>query len=249
MEALHVVLHVVVDVEEEVINFFQKLFLGENICREDIKESAILRRIKNLKVIWNGDDYGIERIVRLLLALSQFIFPGTYIRQIFGRHSSISRDISIDILVIFKICYSLFILKYDLTYGIYMYILLWFFLETLLYIPTLIFASDYLTRPRSYKRSMLLFFLNYIQINIDFGCIYMWKDMLNKPFQHWFDSIYFSLVSSNSIGFGDYYPITTFGKALVSIQAIFFLSFVILFLNFFSTKVKSKGYFDNEEVE
>ena len=54
--------------------------------------------------------------------------------------------------------------------------------------------------------------------------------------------------NSNSIGFGDYYPITIFGKVLVSLQALFFLSFVILFLNFFSTKVKSKGYFDDEEI-
>ena len=71
---------------------------------------------------------------------------------------------------------------------------------------------------------------------------------MNKPFEHWFDSVYFSLISSNSIGFGDYYPITIFGKVLVSLQALFYLSFVILFLNFFSTKVKSKGYFDDEEI-
>ena len=96
---------------------------------------------------------------------------------------------------------------------------------------------------------MLLLFFNYIEIVVAFGVLYTLGNNMNKPFEHWFDSIYFSLVSSNSIGFGDYYPITTFGKALVSIQAIFFLSFVILFLNFFSTKVKSKGYFDNEEVE
>jgi hypothetical protein len=57
------------------------------------------------------------------------------------------------------------------------------------------------------------------------------------------------MVSANSIGFGDYYPVTTYGKVLVSVQAMFFLSFVLLFLNFFSTKIKSKGYFDNEEIE
>lgn len=240
------VVHVVVDVVEVVIKFLKKLFLGENICREDIKESAITRRIKNLKVIWEGDDYGIERIVRLLLALSQFIFPGTYIRQIFGRHSSINRDISIDILVIFKICYSLFILKYHLTYGIYMYVLLWFFLETLLYIPTLIFASDYLTRPRSYKRSMLLFFLNYIQINIDFGCIYMWKSMLNKPFEYWFDSIYFAFITGSTTGYGDYYPINNLGKFIVTSETIIFLIFIVLFFNVFSNKMEIKGYFDNK---
>jgi hypothetical protein len=96
---------------------------------------------------------------------------------------------------------------------------------------------------------MLLLFFNYIEIVVSFGVLYTLGSNMNKPFEHWFDSVYFSLVSSNSIGFGDYYPITTFGKVLVSIQGIFFLSFVILFLNFFSTKLKSKGYFDNEEVE
>ena len=69
---------------------------------------------------------------------------------------------------------------------------------------------------------------------------------MNKPFEHWFDSVNFSVISSNSIGYGDYYPVTTFGKILVSLQAMFFLSFVILFLNFFSTKIKSKGYFDDD---
>ena len=59
---------------------------------------------------------------------------------------------------------------------------------------------------------------------------------MNKPFDHWFDSIYFSLISTNSIGFGDYYPITTYGRVLVSLQALFFLSFVVLFLNFFQQK-------------
>jgi hypothetical protein len=72
----------------------------------------------------------------------------------------------------------------------------------------------------------------------------------NVPFAHWSDALYFSLMTSNTIGYGDYYPITTFGKFLASVQAMFFLSFVILFLNFFSTKVKSKGYFDidNEDL-
>ena len=88
-----------------------------------------------------------------------------------------------------------------------------------------------------------------MEIVFSFAVLYTHGDNMNKPFEHWFDAIYFSIVSSNSIGFGDYYPITTFGKVLVSIQAMFFLSFVVLFLNFFSAKVKNKGYFDNENED
>jgi hypothetical protein len=129
-------------------------------------------------------------------------------------------------------------------------ILIWFLvyliLETILYIPTLIFASDLFARPRSYKRSMLLLFFNYLEVVISFGVFYTLGNNTNIPFAHWSDALYFSLMTTNTIGYGDYFPITMYGKFLASIQAMFFLSFVILFLNFFSTKVKSKGYFDNE---
>jgi hypothetical protein len=69
---------------------------------------------------------------------------------------------------------------------------------------------------------------------------------LNKPFSNWFDAVYFSIITSSSIGYGDFYPVTTQGKFLVSTQALLFLFFVVLFLNFFSTKIKSKGYFEQE---
>ena len=94
---------------------------------------------------------------------------------------------------------------------------------------------------------MLLLFLNYLEVVFAFGVLYSIGDSMNKPFSHWFDSIYFSLITSSSIGYGDYYPVSLLGKVLVSFQSMFFLSFVVLFLNFFSTKVKAKGYFDQED--
>jgi hypothetical protein len=57
------------------------------------------------------------------------------------------------------------------------------------------------------------------------------------------------MVTSSSIGLGDYVPVTTYAKVLVSIQALFVMTFVVLFLNFFSNKIKNKGYFDHESEE
>ena len=91
---------------------------------------------------------------------------------------------------------------------------------------------------------MLLLFLNYLEIVFDFGVIYASGNYLNRTFDHWFDSLYFSFITSATIGYGDFYPITTFGKFLVSFQSIIFFIFVVLFLNFFTNKVESKGYFD-----
>jgi hypothetical protein len=85
-------------------------------------------------------------------------------------------------------------------------------LETILYIPTLIFASDLFSKPRSYKRSMLLLFLNYMEIIVAFGVLYSCGNYLNQPFNHWFYAIYFSSITSSTIGYVEFYPVTIVGK-------------------------------------
>ncbi len=231
----------------------KKLLVGKVSKTYKPKYNPIQKRILNIKSIWNNDhqdDNGIEKIVRLLLSSSQLLFPGIYIKYLACKIGHEYQDLVMDIYILLKVAFPILIIYNNLQSNTFLiYLMLYVLAETLFYIPTLIFASDLFTRPRSYKRSMLLLFFNYIEIVVSFGVLYTLGNHMNKPFEHWFDSIYFSLVTSNSIGFGDYYPITTYGKILVSMQAIFFLSFVILFLNFFSTKVKGKGYFDNDEIE
>ncbi len=157
------------------------------------------------------------------------------------------RDLALDFYVLLKVTFPLFILIYQWQHNNFIIgIMLYVLLETVLYIPTLIFASDIFSKPRSYKRSMLLLFLNYIEIIFSFGVLYSCGNYLNKPFNHWFDAIYFSTINSASIGYGDYFPVTTIGKVLATAQAFLFLFFVVLFLNFFTGKIKVKGYFDVE---
>lgn len=234
-------------------HFLRKLLLGK-ITKDDkplLKTNPIQKRILNIQSIWNNDhqeDNGIEKIFRLFLSISQLVFPGVYIKYIFSRKNYEYQDIAMDFYIIIKLLFPIYILKNNLQdQNILIYIMVYVLLETVLYIPTLIFASDMLSRPRSYKRSMLLLFLNYLEIVFAFAVLYTLGDNMNKPFTHWFDAIYFSIITANSVGYGDFYPITPFAKVLVSIQAMFFLSFVVLFLNFFSAKVKNKGYFDNED--
>lgn len=231
----------------------KKLLVGKVTNKDKPKFNPIERRILNIRAIWNNDhqfDNGIEKIVRLFLSSSQLLFPGVYIKYFASKLGYVYQDLVLDLYVIAKVAFPLLILINGLQHmECVIWIMIYVLLETVLYIPTLIFASDLFNRPRSYKRSMLLLFFNYIEIVVSFGVLYTLGNNMNVPFEHWFDSIYFSVVSANSIGFGDYYPVTTYAKVLVSIQAMFFLSFVVLFLNFFSTKVKSKGYFDNEELE
>ena len=226
----------------------KKMLLG-NVSR--IKKpdyNPIQKRIQNIKSIWNNDhqdDNGIEKIVRLFLSSSILLFPGIYIKYLANLKGYQYRDLALDFYILLKISFPLLILinhwqSNSILIGIMIYVLL----ETILYIPTLIFASDLFSKPRSYIRSMLLLFLNYMEIIFAFGVLYSCGNYLNKPFNHWFDAIYFSSMTSSTIGYGDFYPVTIIGKILASAQAVLFLFFVVLFLNFFSTKLKAKGYFD-----
>ena len=231
------------------MSILKKLLVGKVSNSYKPKFNPIQKRILNIKSIWNNDhqdDNGIEKIVRLLLSSSQLLFPGIYIKYLASKIGPEYQDLIMDIYILLKVAFPFIILINELQSSVFLiYLMTYLLIETLMYIPTLIFASDLFTRPRSYKRSMLLLFFNYIEIVVSFGVLYTIGNNMNKPFEHWFDPVYFSIISSNSIGFGDYYPITTYGKMLASIQALFFLSFVILFLNFILTKVKDKGFFDN----
>ncbi|QBN17318.1 two pore domain potassium channel family protein [Flavobacterium nackdongense] len=228
----------------------KKLFLGNLAKIPKPEYNPVQKRVMNIKAIWNNNhqnDNGIEKIVRLFLSSSQLLFPGVYIKYLAYLKGYEYRDLALDLYVILKIAFPLFILIYEWqSYHYVIYIMIYLLLETVLYIPTLIFASDIISKPRSYKRSMLLLFLNYIEIIFSFGVLYSCGNYLNKPFTHWFDAIYFSTINSASIGYGDFYPITIIGKILATAQAFLFLFFVVLFLNFFTAKIKVKGYFDIE---
>ena len=230
------------------MNLIKKLLVGNTkvVCNS---EGAIQRRINNLKVIWNNElheDVGIERLLRLFLAFSQFLFIGTYLRELFGR-TTITRDLSIDFLVLFKIVFSVFSIKYGwYTNDIILVILIWFLIETILYIPTLIFASDYLTRPRSYRRAMILFFLNFLEVNISYGVLYRKFCLFNREITHWFDYVYFSFVVSSSTGLGDIYPIDLTGKMILVSHTVVSIMFIVLFLNSFSSKMEITGYFKDK---
>lgn len=235
------------------MSFLKKLLIGNVSENFKPKYNPIQRRILNIKAIWNNDhqdDNGIEKIFRLFLSISQLFFPGIYIKTIASKIGYAYKDLAMDIYILLKVAYPLIIIvNHWQDHIILIWIMVYLILETILYIPTLIFASDMFVRPRSYKRSMLLLFFNYLEVVIAFGVLYTLGQNTNIPFQHWTDALYFSLMTSTTIGYGDYYPITTYGKFLASVQALFFISFVILFMNFFFTKAKSKGYFDNSDKD
>ena len=178
-------------------SILKKLLLG-NVSRTTIPDcNPIQKRIKNINAIWNNDhqdDNGIEKIVRLFLSSTQLLFPGVYIKYLASLRGYEYRDLALDFYILLKVSFPLLILIYHWqSYPFVIWIMIYVLLETILYIPTLIFASDLFSKPRSYKRSMLLLFLNYLEIVFAFAVLYSCGNYLNKPLANWFDAVYFSI--------------------------------------------------------
>lgn len=230
-------------------SFIKRLFLSKPEIDNVPEKGGLKKRLRNIKAIYlneNHDDIGIEKILRLFLALSQFLFLGAYLKHIFGKKGVSYQELAVDAFVLFKMGFPLLILYMGLQQNVILFVLMiWFLLETIFYLATLVFASDIFSRPRSYRRSMLLMFFNYLQIVFSYAAIYAHGNYLNQPFRHWFDSVYFSMMTSSTVGYGDYHPVTFAGKALVCTQVMIFFIVVVMFLNFFSNKVEHKGYFDH----
>lgn len=234
------------------MSIIKKLLVGKVNEKYIQKTNPLRKRILNIKAIWNNDhedDNGIEKIVRLFLSSSQLLFPGIYIKYWANKFGHEYKDLAMDFYILAKVIFPFLILINNWQTNNYIvYVLTYILLETVLYIPTLIFASDLFSQPRSYKRSMLLLFFNYLESVLAFAVFYRTGNYLNATLNHWFDAVYYSFVTSSTIGYGEYYPITMEGKIFTILQVFLFLFFVILFMNFFSSKIKTRGYFsDNTE--
>lgn len=232
------------------MSIIKKLLVGKVNEKYIQKTNPLRKRILNIKAIWNNDhedDNGIEKIVRLFLSSSQLLFPGIYIKYWANKFGHEYKDLAMDFYILAKVFFPFLILINNWQTNNYIvYVLTYILLETVLYIPTLIFASDLFSQPRSYKRSMLLLFFNYLESVLAFAVFYRTGNYLNATLNHWFDAVYYSFVTSSTIGYGEYYPITMEGKIFTILQVFLFLFFVILFMNFFSSKIKTRGYFSDK---
>lgn len=219
-------------------NNLGKILKGDS-KQQQILHSGYQSQIKKIVEVWEGkndDDFGLLRLFRLLLVSLLMFFPGVLIDEIFKTKSYLTKKLVIEAYVVFKILFPLFVLKFgwfsnDLAFYGCIYLLI----ETYIYLFGKIFIVNQ-HQQSSNMRTLLLLTLNFLESGLTFAIIYLSGNYLNVNLVNALDAIYYSFVTSATIGYGDFYPVTDIGKKIVIIQIFCSVSFIVLFFNFFSGK-------------
>ena len=223
-----------------MFKLLKKIFIGKEVAHEQKMDGAYRQQIRYLKEIWNDDTYGLQRMFRIFLCLIQFIYPTLLLREIFGRLGITARKLAIELYVVIKLFFPVFVLlSGSYRYNFVVIVVAYFLSETILHILNLIFLSDIYSLTVSYRRSILFLFLHYIEVVLDFSIIYLAFDLLNKALTP-ISAVYFSFVTNTTLGFGEYHPKGSIGQIVVIFQLMIFIMFVVLFINYFSSRTNNK---------
>lgn len=212
----------------------------------------MINEIQKIQDVWNRkSDHsdGIEWIVKMFLLLFQFLFPGIYIRTFFSKYTC--RKTAIDIYVLLKVIFSFLIIYLNLYNDLHIFsiniiivLIIYFAIETVIYIATLVFCKILFSKDVSYTRATLLGFLNFFELVFTFASLYAFTNSLissnciNKTLDT-VDYIYFSFITVTTIGYGDFIVQNQIGKILVIFQSVIFFIFCFVFLSYNISKINS----------
>ncbi len=242
------------------MNFFTKLLYGTN-RPESKPRSVYSKEMIALQRIWNNktyNDFGLERILRLFLHLLSFIMPGTIIRQLCGRKHLLFRKVVIEAYSLFKIAWYVFLFEKDLTTSTAALVIsIILTIDTVHFMFSKIFLNDIHQQPISFKRSLLMTLINILEVMLCFAFIYSFIDDTNNDTgrvifsmgHHLTDlqTIYFSFVTSATIGYGDIAPKDPLVMKLVVMQIMLSLFFLVIVITTITNRLHDDTFYNKQK--
>lgn len=219
--------------------FLKYLFIGKGDYGNKKLRPAFKNQWTNFQTVWNDkkdQSFGIERVVRILLVLHPYLFPTLYIRHIGGNGGILIRKLVIELYVLFKLAFPFAILLLGLFQNPFaLFVVAYLMVETILYLSGLVFLSDIYIEPISYKRSLILLLINYVETTVGFAVLYRGLNLLKEAsggdITTNISAVYFSFVTSATVGFGEITAKNSEAQLLVVAQLIVMLLYLILFFS------------------
>ena len=216
------------------------------------QKNPYLRQIKILKKIWNGEhsDFGLERFMRFLCCLFQFISFSTFIRYIAGKRGFVCKKMSIDFYVVMLILFPIIVLITKTYNNVFIIILLsYFIIDTVIYNLNYIFLSDLIPATASFARNLIGVFCNYVFILLAFAIFYMNIDCSINCTEHKISpmqAVYYSTTIQSTLGFGDIHPNSDVGYIVVIAHTLIALLFVCVFFAITLTRLREETFLNKK---
>ena len=194
------------------------------------------QQVEYLKLVWQEKTYGLDRFVRLFLCCAQFFFPVLLIRDIAGRWGVRGRRLAVELYAVAKFIFPLLALWLGwYRHPAAAFFIIYLLCDTFIHLLHLIFLADIHSAAISYRRSLLLIFLHYAEVVADFAVIYLSFGLLNQAVDP-VSALYFSMVATTTVGFGDITAKPGAGQLAVMAQLAICVVFIVVFINYFSQK-------------
>jgi hypothetical protein len=111
------------------------------------------------------------------------------------------------------------------------------------YLLGLVFLQRFYTEPASYRRSVLLLGVNFVEASLAFAVLYLFSGSIGHsgvPATSWGEVVYFSVITAATVGYGDLTPLTPVGRILVVFQVFASLFFVVVIVATFVGRLADK---------
>ncbi len=206
----------------------------------------------DLKVIWGNDgDTFILKIARSFLLLIQILHPGFLVRTLTVTFFYIKKRLDpdkyyhakvrpikknvVDFYVLLKAIFAIASVYCFPNNSTVLVFVMWSLMETHTYLVSLVFFNDIYSAPYSPRRNIMLMFFNYFEITFSFAYLNLYFADHFKGVSNSASAVYYSFVTSATLGYGDICPKDGDETAyvIVIVHLVYFFTFIGLLFNYF----------------
>ena len=200
------------------LDFISLIFLGAD--REPYSEDRIgfhsLR--KYLHQAWSANSFGIFRVFQLSLEFAKIAFPSFWITLFLGKKKANVVDFSNDVWGLVRIAFLIIMLWWVPSGNWQAWLVIYLIADIFVYVSRLVFLSDIYEPTLTPERTLLFLLVNYFEIVLGFAFLHRVYGGLNVGSLCPIQALYFSFVTSTTLGYGEIVPVSSDAQLRIIIQ-------------------------------